>query len=135
MRVAGWPIAPGVPPHVPPARFPPLGAFGRRPSARAAASLIGPASQALTSTGAAASGDALIFRVAVAQPSLRPNLMFGFDGVLPYDLDSLVAQRVQIFKSWRVAVCHRLVKAIKLGDANIPGGIAHECDNLSASGS
>jgi hypothetical protein len=50
-RGAQIPIAPAVPPHVPPARFPPLEAFGRRPSACAATSIIGPASETLHRNG------------------------------------------------------------------------------------
>jgi hypothetical protein len=45
------PIARAAPPHVRPARFPPLEAFGRRPSACAAPSLIGPASETLHKGG------------------------------------------------------------------------------------
>ena len=50
-RGAQIPIAFVVPPHVHPARFPLLEAFGRRPSACAAPSLIGPASETLHNTG------------------------------------------------------------------------------------
>ena len=46
-RATQIPIAPAVPPHVPPARFPPLEAFGRRPPAYLAPTLIGPASETL----------------------------------------------------------------------------------------
>ena len=45
------PIAHAAPPNVPPARFPSLEAFGRRPSACAAPSIIGPASETLHRSG------------------------------------------------------------------------------------
>jgi hypothetical protein len=53
IRRAQIPIARAAPPRVPPARFPPLEAFGRRPAACAAPSLIGPASETLHSRGTA----------------------------------------------------------------------------------
>jgi hypothetical protein len=51
IRRAQIPIAPAAPPRVPPARFPPLEAFGRRPSACAAPPFIGPASETLHTSG------------------------------------------------------------------------------------
>ena len=62
LRGAQIPIAPAVPLRVPPARFPPLEAFGRRPSARAAPSIIGPASETLHNSGAIADIAALRVR-------------------------------------------------------------------------
>jgi hypothetical protein len=54
------------------------------------------------------------------------NLVLGFDGILPDDLNGFVAQRFHLFEGGRVAIRYRLIKAVELSDAHMLGRIAYE---------
>ena len=56
----------------------------------------------------------------------RNNSVLGFHSLLPNDLDGLAPLRLEILEGWPVAVCHRLVETVELGDAYILGRIADE---------
>src|SRR5262245_41456840 len=59
------------------------------------------------------------------------ELILVFDCVLTHAFNGLVAERIKILEGLRVAICLRLVKTVKLGDAHMLGRGTDECNHLS----